>query len=245
MAETIRIDELKNGVKIVQDKAGFCYGIDAILLADYAKVMAGEHVVDFCTGNAVVPVLMANVNREAAFSGLEVQAESVALAIQTVVVNGMDGRVQVLHGDLREAAKLFPKACADVVTCNPPYMTVTQGTVAGNERKAIARQEILCTLADVAAAAAHVLKQNGTFFMIHRANRLDDVFMELGKAGFVIKSMRLVFPDADSEPTMVLVTAKKGAGKGLRLEKPLFIYDREGVYSAEMQGIRGRIAGEN
>lgn len=244
MAETIRIDELKNGIKIVQDSAGFCYGIDAILLADFAKAGDGDFVVDLCAGNAVVPVLMAAAGKGKKFTAVEVQKESVDLAIQTVAVNGMENKVEIVEGDLRAASRIFSKACAEVVTCNPPYMTVEQGTVSGNRRRAVARQEILCSLEDVVGAAAYILKQNGSFYMIHRANRLDDVFVELEKGGFAVKSVRLVYPDDSNEATMVLVKAVKGAGKGLRVEKPLFVYEREGVYSAEMQEIRGQILGQ-
>ena len=231
-----QIDTLKNGYKIIQDSERFQFGIDAVLLADFAckGLKAGESVIDLGTGTGIIPLLMAKGCEAAAFTGLEVQKDSADLAARSVALNALEGRIRIINGDLKDAGKLFPRHSFNVVTCNPPYMIDAHGK--GNELDAltIARHEVLCTLEDVVAAADSLLATHGRFFMIHRPFRLPEIFSSLEKHKMEMKRMRLIQPFAGKEPNMVLIEARKNAKRRLTIEPPLVVRYDDGVYTNEI-----------
>jgi len=236
-----QIDTLKNGYKIIQDSERFQFGIDAVLLADFAGkgLKAGESVIDLGTGTGIIPLLMAKGCEAAAFTGLEVQKDSADMAAQSVALNALEGRIKIINGDLKESEKLFPRHSFNVVTCNPPYMIDAHGK--GNELDAltIARHEVLCTLEDVVAAADSLLATHGRFFMIHRPFRLPEIFSSLEKHKMEMKRMRLVYPFAGKEPNLVLIEARKNAKRRLTIEPPLVVRNDDGPYTAEIRKIYG------
>ncbi len=234
-----QIDTLKNGYKIIQDSERFQFGIDAVLLADFAckGLKAGESVIDLGTGTGIIPLLMAKGCEAAAFTGLEVQKDSADMAARSVALNALEGRIKIINGDLKESEKLFPRHSFNVVTCNPPYMIDAHGK--GNELDAltIARHEVLCNLEDVVAAADSLLATHGRFFMIHRPFRLPEIFYSLEKHKMEMKRMRLVYPFAGKEPNLVLIEARKNAKRRLTIEPPLVVRNDDGEYTAEIKEI--------
>ncbi len=237
----VQTDVLKNGYKILQDSERFQFGIDAVLLADFAckGLKAGESVIDLGTGTGIIPLLMAKGCEAAAFTGLEIQKDSADMAAQSVALNALEGRIKIINGDLKDAEKLFPRHSFNVVTCNPPYMIDAHGK--GNELDAltIARHEVLCTLEDVVAAADSLLATHGRFFMIHRPFRLPEIFSSLEKHKMEMKRMRLVYPFDGKEPNLVLIEARKNAKRRLTIEPPLVVRNDDGQYTAEIRQIYG------
>ena len=231
-----QIDTLKNDYKIIQDTERFQFGIDAVLLADFANkgVKAGDSVIDLGTGTGIIPLLMAGKLNEVAFTGLEVQEASAEMAARSVAMNGLEDRIQIVHGDIRKVDGLFEKHSFNVVTCNPPYMIDEHGK--GNEldAKTIARHEVMCTLEDVVAAADYLLATHGRFFMIHRPFRLPEIFESLAAHKLEPKRMRLIHPFADKEPNMVMIEARKNAKRRLTIEPPLVVRYDDGVYTNEI-----------
>ena len=235
----IKTDTLKNGYKILQDSERFQFGIDAVLLADYASksLKEKESVIDLGTGTGIIPLLMVNKCKTAAFTGLEVQKESADMAARSVAMNGLEGQIQIVHGDLKEAGSLFPRHSFNVVTCNPPYMIDAHGRNNEQDALTIARHEVLCTLEDVVTAADYLLASHGSFFMIHRPFRLPEIFSSLEKHKMEMKRMRLIYPFADKEPNMVLIEARKNAKRRLTIEPPLIVRNDDGEYTIEIQDI--------
>ena len=235
----VQTDILRNGYKILQDTERFQFGIDAVLLADFAgkSVKAGEKVIDLGTGTGIIPLLMVKKCETASYTGLEVQKESADMAARSVAMNGLEGTIRITHGDLREVAGLFDQHSFNVVTCNPPYMIDAHGK--GNEldAKTIARHEVLCNLEDVAAAADYLLAPHGRFFMIHRPFRLPEIFESLAAHKLEPKRMRLIHPFADKEPNMVMIEARKNAKRRLTIEPPLVVRYDNGDYTAEINRI--------
>ncbi len=234
-----QIDILKNGYKIIQDSQRFQFGIDAVLLADFAagSVNKGDRIIDLGTGTGIIPLLMAKKCKTASFTGLEVQKDSADMAARSIALNSLEKQIKIVCGDLKNAENLFARHSFNIVTCNPPYMIDQHGK--GNEldAKSIARHELLCTLEDVVAAAEALLASHGKFFMIHRPFRLPEIFSALEKHKLEMKSMRLIQPFADKEPNMVLIEARKNAKRRLKIEPPLVIRDDNGIYTAEVQAI--------
>ncbi len=238
--KTERVDDLeRNGLKIIQDPDRFCFGMDAVLLSGFATCKENGTVLDMGTGTGIIPILMSAKTRAESLTGLEIQPESADMARRSVCLNNLSKRINIVTGDIKDAANIFPKASFDVVTCNPPYMIGQHGLVNPESPKAIARHEILCTLDDVVKNAAAVLKPGGAFYMVHRPFRLPEIFSKLSEYKLEPKRMKLVYPYIDKEPNMVLIEARRGGKSRLTVEKPLIVYKSQGVYSDEIYDIYG------
>ena len=166
---------------MIQNPSLFCYGIDAVLLASYAKVKRGERAMDFCTGSGIVPILLKAKTNGEHFSGLEIQEYSAEMAQRSVRYNHLENDVEIFQGDVKTASQQFGKEVFDVVTCNPPYMTGQHGLTNALEAKTIARHEVLCSFDDIAKEASAVLKTKGRFYLVHRPFRLAEIFSTLKK----------------------------------------------------------------
>ena len=232
-----RIDDLQNGYFVIQDPERFCFGVDAVLLSHFAGVKTGERVLDLGTGTGIIPILLAANTSGNDFTGLEIQEDCAEMALRSVRLNHLEDRVRIECGDLKEAAEIFGAASFHVVTCNPPYMIGQHGLKNPSLPKAVARHEILCTFDDVARETAKLLKDRGRFYLVHRPFRLAELFETLKKYRLEPKRMRLVHPFADREPNMVLIEARKNGNSRLSVEKPLFIYEKPGVYTEEIYRI--------
>ena len=239
-------DTLLNGYKIIQDTKRFQFGIDAVLLADFAMggstksaggVKAGEKVIDLGTGTGIIPLLIAGKNSEISITGLEVQKESAEMAARSVALNELEKQISIRNGDLREVSALFAKHSFNAVTCNPPYMIDEHGRSNALDAMTIARHEVLCTLEDVVTAADYLLASHGRFFMIHRPFRLPEIFESLAVHKLEPKRMRLIHPFANKEPNMVMIEARKNAKRRLTIEPPLVVRNDDGEYTAEIQKI--------
>lgn len=238
LKENERLDDLqRDGYVIISNPEYFCFGIDAVILSDFAKTKQGDNAIDLGTGNGIIPILMDARYGNAHITGLEIQEYNVDMARRSIEGNAIAGRVDIVQGDIREASKLFGCGRYDVVTANPPYMNKEHGLVNPDEHKAIARHEVLCTLEDVVREASRLLKVGGHFYMIHRPHRLSEIFDRLKVHRLEPKRMRLVHPFADKEANMVLIDAIKGAKPMLKVESPLIVYDIPGEYTKEMKGI--------
>ena len=240
LLEEERIDDLhRKGYRIIQNSSKFCFGMDAVLLSDFAKVKQGETVLDLGTGTGIIPILMEAKTEGKHFKALEIQEESVDMARRSVLLNHLQEKIEIVQGDIKEASCIFGKAVFEVVTTNPPYMNDLHGLKNPNLPKAIARHEILCSLEDVIREGASVLKQNGRFYMVHRPFRLAEIIRILSQHKLEPKRMRLVYPYVDKEPNMVLIEAIKGGKPMLKVEKPLVVYKDLNVYTEEIYKIYG------
>lgn len=229
-----RVDDLQNGFFVIQDPEKFCFGMDAVLLSGFSRIKPGERVLDMGTGTGIIPVLLAANTKGQHFTGLEIQKECVQMAARTVAYNDLQEKVDIVQGDIKEAAEIFGAASFHVVTCNPPYMIGQHGLQNPHMPKAIARHEILCTLEDVVCSASKVLMPGGNFFMVHRPFRLAEIMGTLMKYRLEPKRMQLVYPYIDREPNMVLLEARKGGNSRITVEKPLIVYERPGVYTRDI-----------
>ena len=230
-----RLDDLqRNGYKLIQNTKIFCFGMDAVLLCAFSKVEKDDLVLDLCSGNGVIPILLKGRTEGKHFTGLEIQDVNIDLAKRSVEYNHLEAEVEIIHGDVKEASKIFGGASFDVVTCNPPYMNENHGIKNPESHKAIARHEILCTLEDVIRETAKVLKPSGRFYMIHRPHRLTEIIELMKKYKIEPKRLRFVHPFIDKEANMVLVEGVRGSRPMVRLDPPLIIYEKPGEYTKEV-----------
>ncbi|MBD5520846.1 MAG: tRNA1(Val) (adenine(37)-N6)-methyltransferase [Lachnospiraceae bacterium] len=240
LKENERIDDLqRNGYQVIQNPEKFCFGMDAVLLSGFVRVKAGSTLLDLGTGTGIIPILLEAKTQAAHLTGLEIQEESADMARRSVALNKLEDKIAIVTGDIKEAGNIFGAASFDVVTCNPPYMIGGHGLTNPDAPKAIARHEILCTLEDVVAQAAKVLKPGGNFFMVHRPFRLAEIMVLLHNYKLEPKRMQMVYPFVDKEPNMVLIEASRGGKPRMQIEKPLIIYKEAGVYMPEIYDIYG------
>lgn len=227
-----RIDDLmRDGLKLIQNTDIFCFGMDAVLLSTYARAGKKDRVLDMGTGNGIIPVLMQSKNPSSTYSALEIQEGSAQLARRNVELNHLEDRISVVKGDIKEASTIFGEASFNVVTSNPPYMNENHGIVNPDSAKAIARHELLCSLDDVIREASRCLKSKGKMYMVHRPNRLVDIFDTMRKYHLEPKRMRLVYPYVNKAANMVLIEAVKGGNSQLIVEEPLIVYKTDGTYT--------------
>lgn len=235
-----RIDDLeRNGYKIIQNREKFCFGMDAVLLSGFARAEKGERVLDLGTGTGIIPILMEAKAKGEHFSALEIQEESADMARRSVELNGLEKKIDVVCGDIKEASKIFGRSVFQAVTCNPPYMNDCHGLKNPKLPKAIARHEVLCTLDDVIREAAAVLQPGGRFYMVHRPHRLIEIITKLTEYKLEPKRMKFVHPYKDREANMVLIEAVRGGKSMLKLEAPIIVFKEPGVYSEEIGQIYG------
>ena len=235
-----RIDELqRNGYRIIQKTNGFCFGMDAVLLSGFASVKPGEKALDLGTGTGIIPILLEAKTEGSHFIGLEIQAEMAEMASRSVALNRLEEKVSIVQGDIKEVPTLFEKASFDVVTTNPPYMNDSHGLKNPDLPKAIARHEVLCTLEDVAREAAMLLKPGGRFYMVHRPHRLAEIITVLKEYKLEPKRMKLVHPFVDRDANMVLIESVRGGRSMMKVEAPVIVYQKPGVYTDEIYTIYG------
>lgn len=235
-----RLDDLqRNGYKLIQNPEYFCFGMDAVLLCNFASVRKNEKVLDMGTGNGIIPVLMLGHYGVGTYTGLEIQAGNVDMARRSVAYNKIENSVSIVQGDMKEASSIFGGASYDVVTTNPPYMNENHGLVNPTGAKAIARHEVMCTLEDVVREASKVLKSGGRFYMVHRPSRLTEIIYTMQQYHIEPKRMQMVHPYADKEANMVLIEGIRGGRPQMRVEPPLIVYEKDGSYTEMVQKIYG------
>ena len=226
-----RVDDLQNGFYVIQNPEKFCFGMDAVLLSGFANIRKNETVLDMGTGTGIIPILLKSKGKGGHLTGLEIQEECADMARRSVRYNSLESDIDIICGDIKEAAEIFGAASFDVVTSNPPYMIGQHGQRNPDMPKAIARHEVLCNLEDVVSQAAKVLKERGRFYMVHRPFRLAEIMNVLIKYRLEPKRMQLVYPYIDREPNMVLIEALKGGNSRVTVEPPLIVYKEPGVYT--------------
>lgn len=223
-----RIDDLDlEGLKLIQDTDMFCFGTDAVLLANFAKCKENATIVDLCTGNGVIPVLLSAKIPAKKIYGVELQKKVSDLAEENVRINKLDGKIEILNEDLKNITNIFRKSTVDVVTCNPPYRTAGCGIVNTDDTKAIARHEIYCKLEDVIRTSADLLKPLGKLYMVHRPDRLCDILCCMRDYKIEPKIVKFVQPNFDTKPSHVLIEGVYGGNKHMTVEKTMVVTDIE------------------
>ena len=237
--ETIDDLQLKK-LNLIQKKDGFKFGIDAVLLSDFACIKNKHRVIDLCTGTGIIPFLIYGKYEPQSIYGLEIQEEMVDMAKRSVKLNSLDEKVFFLNEDLKNIEFLKQLEKFDVVTVNPPYKLNNSGIINPNDKLAIARHEILCNLEDVISASRVLLKDNGRLFMIHRPERLADIFTLMRKYKIEPKRVKMIHPKIGKAPNIVLVEGQRDGGAYLKWEAPLYVYDDNGKYTKEIDSIYWR-----
>ncbi|MFC5470388.1 tRNA1(Val) (adenine(37)-N6)-methyltransferase [Cohnella suwonensis] len=231
-----RLDDLlTHDLKIIQSAEVFSFSLDAVLLARFAGVPPRGRVLDLCTGNGVIPMLL-TTRTEAAIDAVEIQPRLADMATRSVRLNRLSERIRIVEDDLR-SWKPDGDIRYDAVTVNPPYMPVRSGEHKGNLHQAMARHEIGCTLEEVVAACARHVRAGGRVSMVHRPSRLADIIDLMRRYRLEPKRIRFAHPRRDAEANMVLIEATLGGKPEIRLLPPLIVYEEDGEYTPELLAV--------
>ncbi|HZK38993.1 MAG TPA: tRNA1(Val) (adenine(37)-N6)-methyltransferase [Clostridia bacterium] len=239
--ENTRLEYLGTGISaLVSSDHGF--GTDALLLADFAAPKRREKACDFGSGCGIIPLIWCRDGHEEKITAVEIQAAACRQVQAAIKLNALEDKLEIINADIRNLKDLLPVGGYDLVSMNPPYKAANTGIKSSGQARRIARHELMCSIEDVANAAAGILKFGGRFCLCHRPERLCDVLVALRGAGLEPKRLRSVAQTAEKAPWLILVEAKKGAKAGMIVEPHLFIKKDNGDYSDEMKAIYGDYA---
>ncbi len=234
-----QIDDLGRGLSIIQKQKGFKYGTDAVLLAKFMlmNINRCKHCVDMGTGTGILPILISREPKIEKLTGIEIQEEYTEMAARSVKMNNLQDRIDILQADIKEVASVLGKGTAQVVVSNPPYKKAESGIKNSGDGLTIARHEVLCTLEDVIKNASLILEPGGSFFMVHRPERLADTMELMRKYRLEPKILRMVQPKLSKQPSMFLIAAVKNAGRNLRVLPTLILMEENGTNTKELEEI--------
>ncbi len=235
-----RIDDLQiKNLKIIQNTDGFCFGIDSVILSDFAKdIKKNSKVIDLGTGTGIIGFLLIAKTNLANITGIEVQAEVADMANRSIMLNNLENKFNIINCNIKNILDNVERESFDVVVTNPPYKKNNTGGKNENEKKLISRHEILADINDFIKTAKIVLKDKGTLYMVHRPERLSDIIYSLRENKIEPKKIRFVYSKNDSKNAkLVLIKAVKNGGDFLEIENPLYIYRENGEYSDEIINI--------
>ena len=236
LKENERIDDLEfKGLKIVQNKEGFCFGIDSILLSDFAKNIKKDSIVlDLGTGTGIIPILLCGKTSLKKVIGAEIQEEVAKMAEKSIKLNDLDDKFQVINENILNLNNIYEKQTFDVIVTNPPYKKKETGVTNENQKKLISRHEIEADLEGFIRISKDLLKDKGEFYMVHRPERLVDILSLMRKYKIEPKTLKMVYSNKNKEPKLVLIKGVKNGNSFLKVERNLYIYDDEGKYTKEI-----------
>ena len=236
LKENERIDDLEfKGLKIIQNEKGFCFGMDSVLLSDFAKNMKNNStVLDLGTGTGIIPILLCGKTNLKKVVGIEIQQDVANMAKRSSQLNNIQDRFEVVNTNIIDLKNIYEKQSFDVIVTNPPYKKENTGITNENEAKLISRHEITANLEDFISISKDLLKDKGEFYMVHRPERLVDILSLMRKYKIEPKILKFVSPNKNKEPNLILIKGIKNANSFLKVEKNLYVYNEDGKYTNEI-----------
>lgn len=236
-----RIDDLEyKGLKIIQNQKGFCFGMDSVLISDFARDIKNNSVgVDLGTGTGIISILLSAKTNLSKIIGVEVQKDVADMARRSVLLNKLQNKIEIVNLNLKAIKEkkniesLLKKDSFDFVVTNPPYKKLDTGKINENEYRYISRHEITANLEDFIQVTNFLLKDRGKIYLVHRPERLVDIMQLMRKYKLEPKRIRFVYPSINKEPNLVLISGVKNARPFLKIDNPLFVYEN-GKYTDEI-----------
>lgn len=238
-----RLDDILgySNLKIYQNSDYFAFSLDSIILANYCNIrLRDKKIVDFCTGNGVIPLILTRRTKAEIF-GIEIQKNLADLAIKSVSYNGLENQIRIINEDVKDFSKKNISKF-DLVLCNPPYFKLNEkSSLNESYEKKIARHEIMIDIEGVCDCAKKALKDNGNLCLVHRSERLMEIIGILRKNNFEPKRIKFVHETIEKESTLVLIEAQKLGKVGLKIDKPLVLYNIDGSLTDEYKRLQEEV----
>lgn len=241
LKEGERLDDLQLAdLCIIQKIEGFRFGIDAVLLSNYVKVGKNARIADLGTGTGIIPLLLSAKTEASKIVGIEIQSEMAEMAARSVEYNKLQDRIEIVEGDFLQATENFGYNSFDAIVSNPPYTKTGSGLLNPVDSKAASRHEIYATLEQLVSVASKLLKGNGRFFMIHKPERLVDIFYNMRRSAIEPKTIKLIYPSAGKPANLVLIYGLKNGGHQVTIEEPLYLYQDDDTGHLKQQVTKER-----
>ena len=239
LLENERIDDLQyKGLKIIQNKNGFCFGIDSVLLSDFAKEIKNKsRVLDIGTGTGIIGLLLCEKTNLQKIYGVEIQKDVAEMAKRSIKLNNLEYKFEIINCNIKDVFDFLELNSIDSIVTNPPYKKAGTGLKSDSVKNMISRHEVECTLEDIIEKSSRLLKDRGEFYMVNRVERLVDIMFLLRKYRIEPKKIRFVHSKSNEKPHLILIKAIKNANEFLKIEKPLIIYNENGDYTDEINEI--------
>lgn len=241
LKENERIDDLQyRGLKIIQNTKGFCFGIDSVILSDFAKnIKKGSKVVDLGTGTGIIGLLLCKKTELKEIVGVEIQKEVAEMANRSIKLNKLEDKFKILNTDINKIFedKLLEKNKFDVVVMNPPYKEKGTGKINEVDSKIISRHEVKATLSDFIKVASNLLKDKGEIYIVHKPERMPDIIQKMRENKIEPKEIKTVYSNKKTEASLILIKGIKGANKFFKILEPVYIYEENGEYTKEIKEI--------
>lgn len=223
---------------IYQNDEWFSFSLDSVLLSNFVNInFTDKKIIDFCTGNAPVPMLLSYKTKNEII-GVELQKEIYDLAIKSVCENKLEDKIKIINEDVNNLNKLYGADSFDIITCNPPYFnTKKEELLNNNDIKTIARHEIKLNLENILKQAKYLLKSGKKIVMVHRPERLIEIIDMMKKYGFEPKRIKLCYPKVGMDANILLIEGVKNGKSGLKIESPLIIHNEDGSYTNELRAM--------
>lgn len=235
MQDRLTRDTFFNGkVTVKQERVGYRFSIDAVILAHHVRPRPGERVVDLGTGCGIVPLIVAYRHPATHMFGIEIQKELADIADDNVRENGMQETVRIVHRDMQTIQPAMFQGPVDIVVSNPPFHKAASGRINPNRQRAVARHEIRVTLLDVVKAAGDILKRAGLFVLVYTSERLPELVQHMRACRIEPKNVRFIHSRRDSESKLMMMEGIKQGRPGLKVGPPIVIYNEDGTYAKEV-----------
>ena len=230
-------DLLGQNLKIYQNSDWFSFSLDSVLLANFVKTKSKMKIMDFCTGNAPIPLFL-STKTKSKIIGVELQREVYDLAVKSVNINELSNQIEIVNMHVKDISKIYDTDTFDLITCNPPYFKMLEkSNINDNIIKAKARHEISLSLNDVFLCAKKILKNNGKIAIVHRTDRLVEIINKMRENNIEPKRIKFIFPNKNSASNLVLIEGAKNGNSGLTVEKGLIVHEENGNYTKEVLNI--------
>lgn len=226
-------------IKIIQNEEMFSFSLDSMLLANFVDTNKKiKRIIDLGCGNGPIPLFL-TLKTKAKIIGVEIQKDVANMAKRSVELNHFEDQIEIINADLKNIYKNNFANSFDIVTSNPPYFKYLEtSNINKNEYLTIARHEVKTTLDDIVIEATKLLVDGGSFYLVHRSERLSDIIVSLKQHNFAIKTMQFVYSKKTSkEALLVLIEAKKNRHEGMKVIQPLYVYDEKNQYTLEVKEI--------
>lgn len=242
LKEKERIDDLQfHNLKIIQNTEGFCFGIDSVLLSNFAKDLPkNSTVLDLGTGTGIISTLLCEKSRLSKIYGIEIQEDICEMANRSIKLNNLENKFKIINSNIKDITSIFEPQSIDAIVSNPPYKKDNSGIKNESEKKLISRHEVTASLEDFISISSKLLKSNCSLYMVHRPERLSDLIFLLKKYKLEPKKLQMVQSYNHSKPKFFLIKATKNANSFLEVEKPLIIYNHDRSYTDEILKIYGK-----
>ena len=223
-----------NNYKIVQDTDYFNMSLDSVLLCNFINIKNDIKIIDLCSGNCPIPVIL-STKTNSNIIAVEIQKEIYELGQETININKLDKRIQLLNIDAKELVNKYETDSFDIITCNPPYFkTIKNSRLNKNDIKTNARHETLINIEDIAKISKKLLKNNGSLYLVHRPERLLEITNILKSNNLITKRIQFIYPKTNQNSNIILIEAIKNGNEGLKVEKPIIVHNKDGKYKKEI-----------